>query len=425
MARKLPALRSSKHAAATAAIIQRMPAPELVHPVPVEEIPAWTRAMASTFLGDPDGDGTARRIGLLTRDWEPERAWGAKAGGRFVATLRTDARSLTVPGAGTATNRRRGLLTQMLGESLTAARDRGDAASILIAAEWPIYGRFGYAPATLAANYVLRRGRPGATVAGDPSRLRQVERDEFAQLAPAVYERARRRRAGQLERDRRWWDRVLGGDGLEPSPDLPHNWLVHESADGPDGLLAWRETTGHFGLIPPYGRIDVWTLATATDAAYRDSWAYLSGIDVSDEIHLYNRPADEPARWLLHDARTLVMTEHVDFTWLRILDVPKALSARRYATSDELVLEISDDAKPSFVAGRYRLRDEEGTASCERTDAAPDLEITQTALASLYLGGFRLRQLAPESARESTPGALHRLDLMFSTSLAPWNATWF
>jgi Sterol carrier protein domain len=63
---------------------------------------------------------------------------------------------------------------------------------------------------------------------------------------------------------------------------------------------------------------------------------------------------------------------------------------------------------------------------CEATGRDPDLEITQTALASIYLGGFRLReQMLSGAARERTPGALTRVDLMFSTPLAPWNATWF
>ena len=50
----------------------------------------------------------------------------------------------------------------------------------------------------------------------------------------------------------------------------------------------------------------------------------------------------------------------------------------------------------------------------------------QRALASIYLGGFRLRELLLSGvATERTPGALARVDLMFSTPLPPWNATWF
>ena len=134
--------------------------------------------MATTFLNDPNGPDEQRHIDLLTRRWEPERAWGVRDRGRWVATLRSERRRFTSPGpeGGTcelsahaltnvtvaATHRRRGLMAQMLDGSLRDARQRDEPVSILIAAEWPIYGRFGYAPATLSADYVFRRTRPGA-----------------------------------------------------------------------------------------------------------------------------------------------------------------------------------------------------------------------------------------------------------------------
>jgi predicted acetyltransferase len=418
-----------------------MPA-ELVHPAPAGEIPGWARSMTAGFLGDPHDAAAQRRIDQLAREWEPSRAWGARDHGRWVATLRTETRTLTVPGDDTttrdvevdaltnvtvsATHRRLGLMRAMLEQSLQAAWQRGDPLSILIAAEWPIYGRFGYAPAVLSADYVLHRTRIGATVTGEPRRVRHVERDEFGDLAAQVYALARRRRPGQIDRSETWWNRVLGRDGYTPSPGLPHHWLIHESDDGPDGLLGWK-AQGDGGLIPPLGRVTVWDLAAASDEADRNLWAYLAGIDGSDEVHLPLRPVDEPARWLLHDARTLVMTQNVDFVWLRLLDVPTALSSRAYAVAGEVVLEVSDDDAGGFAAGRYRLCADGVSALCERTGDPADLELTQRALASIYLGGFRLPGLALGAGglRERTPGALARIDAMFATGLAPWNATWF
>jgi predicted acetyltransferase len=415
--------------------------PELVNPIPVDEAPAWARAMATTFLADPDGPQTARRIDLLTRSWDPARAWGVRDRGRWVATLRTEARSLTLPGLGdgtrdlwvdaltnvtvAGTHRRQGLMRRMLDGSLRAARERGDALSSLIAAEWPIYGRFGYAPATLSADYALRSSRPGATCSGDPTRVRQVERAEFGDLAPAVYAAARRRRAGQIDRDARWWDRVLGRDGYAPPDGLPHNWFVHDGDDGPDGLLSWQ-ASGHFGLLPPLDTVEVWDLASVTDIAYRNLWSYLSGLDGVDQVTLSNRPVDEPVRWLLGDARTLVMTQQVDLLWLRLLDVPAVLAARRYAVPGEVVLEVIDEDAPGFASGRYRLSADGDEVVCLNTDQDADLEITQRALASIYLGGFRLWELRLSGvATERSAGALARVGLMFSTPAAPWNATWF
>jgi predicted acetyltransferase len=415
--------------------------PELVHPVPADEVDPWARAMVATFLGDPDGPGTRRRVELLTRHWDPARTWGVRDRNRWVATLRTEQRALSLPGAGaetldlavdavtnvtvSATHRRRGLMSRMMEESLTEARDRGDAVSILIAAEWPIYGRFGYAPATVAANYAFRRSRRGARCAGDPGRIRQVERDEFGAAAPAVFAAARRRRAGQVDRDADWWNRVLGREGYPPSEGMPHNWLLHEGEAGPDGLLAWKATSD-WGLIPPLASAEVWNLTAATDAAYQDLWAYLSGLDAIDDIRLDDRPVDEPVRWLLDDARTLVMTRHVDFLWLRLLDVPAALAARRYAVPGDLVLDVIDEDVSRFASGRYRLTAEGDEAACAPASGDADVEITQQALASIYLGGFGLSELQLSgAAQERTPGALNQLGLMFSTPHAPWNATWF
>jgi predicted acetyltransferase len=357
-----------------------------------------------------------------------------------VATLRTVPRTITVPGAdGTtellsadaltnvtvaATHRRQGLLSRMLGASLAAARDRGDPVSILIAAEWPIYGRFGYAPAVLGTNFALYPRRAGGTVVGEPICVRQVDREAFGSLAPGVFAAARRLRAGQVDRDQPWWDRQLGLGGYPRDPKLSPNWLVHEGANGPDGLLEWTATR-RFGLSPPLGAVKALGPYAANEIAYRDLWAYLSGLDGVEEIVLANRPADEPVRWLLGDARTLTLTGQSDFLWLRLLDVPAALAARRYASAGELVLEVVDGAEPS-VAGRYRLSADGDGAQCEPTAADPDLTITQSALASAYLGGSPLRARAIDGAvTEERTGALTRADAMFGTPLMPWNATGF
>ena len=397
--------------------------------------------MASTFLGDPHAPVIERRIEELRRGWDPARSWGVRDRGRWVATLRSEARTITVPGLGaatrelsadavtnvtvSATHRRRGLMRGMLGGSLAAARERGDAVSVLIAAEWAIYGRFGYAPATLSTDWTLHRSRAGAAIAGDLSRVRQVERAQFAEVAVEVYAAARRGRAGQIDRGRGWWERRLSRDGTSPGQELSHNWLLHDGDGGPDGLLAWSATRG-MELLPPLGTVEVADLAAATDAAYVDLWAYLTGLDGVDLVRLPDRPIDEPARLLSGNGRSVMLDSQVDSLWLKLLDVPAALAARRYAIGGELVLEVADDAIEVPVAGRYRLRADGDEVRCEATDRDPDVTLTARALASIYLGGFRVHEHAAAGAiAERTPGALHRLSAMFATDLAPWNATPF
>ncbi len=413
-------------------------APEIVHPVPAEEISGWHATLAATFLGDPLGPTAAAWTTNLRRDWRPERVWGARDRGRWVATLATLERTLTVPGVDGATevlradaltaatvaptHRRRGLLTRMLEASLRAARARGDAVSILIAAEWPIYGRFGYAPATFGARQILHRSRPGSEIAGDVTRVRHVDADEAYALAPAIFAAARRGRAGQVDRDGRWWARAFGRDGYERTEDPPHNYVIHDGEAGPDGMLGWSATR-QGGLVPPRGAVKVSGAPQASNAAaHRDLWAYLSGLDGVDEVEC-DGAIDDPVRWLLPDARTLLTAETSDFMWLRLLDVPAALGARRYAVPGELVLEVRDATAVS-VAGRYRLRADGETVRCAPTDAAPELTVAQTALASAYLGGVSLReQRIAGTVAEHAAGALQRADAMFATALAPVNWT--
>ena len=63
-----------------------------------------------------------------------------------------------------ATHRRRGLLTAMLTRDLADSVERGEIVGALIAAEYPIYGRFGYGPAVETRRPRGRRPRsaPGA-----------------------------------------------------------------------------------------------------------------------------------------------------------------------------------------------------------------------------------------------------------------------
>ena len=415
--------------------------PQLVNPVAQQEVDGWARAMASTFLRDPHGGEMGRWLDDLQRRWDPPRSWGVHDGGRWVATLRSEPRTITVPGLGAATreldadaitnvtvsptHRRRGLMRGMLGGSLRAARERGDAVSVLIAAEWAIYGRFGYAPATLSADWTLHRSRAGAAIAGDLTRVRQVERNAFGEVAAAVYAAARRGRAGQIDRSVGWWEWFLGRDGVSPGQPLAHNWLLHDGDDGPDGLLAWTATRGA-DLLPPLGTVEVADLAAATDAAYVDLWSYLTGLDGVDLVRLPDRPVDEPARLLSGDGRSVTLDSQVDSMWLKLLDVPAALAARRYAIAGELVLDVVDDAIEVPAAGRYHLSADGDEVRCAPTERTADVALTARALASIYLGGFRAHELAAGGAiAELTPGAVHRLGIMFTTPLAPWNATGF
>src|SRR6266568_2816148 len=103
-------------------------------------------------------------------DQDLSRTLAAMDGQRVVGTLYSFAAPLTLPGGAQVptdaiaavsvlpSHRRRGLLTQLMHADLRAAYDRGDVAAILYPSEYPIYGRFGFGPATERADYTLDRG---------------------------------------------------------------------------------------------------------------------------------------------------------------------------------------------------------------------------------------------------------------------------
>src|SRR6478735_1852982 len=178
-----------------------------------DEHEAWTDAMMRGFLMEP-------RPGLaeLNRPHQDlSRAWAAFDGTSIVGTLRSFASEVTVPGGALVssaaltnvtmrpTHRRQGIMRRMIEPDLTAARERGEPVGMLIAAEYPIYTRFGYGPSTDHATYTV----DARTVSFTVEALGTVEIVDNATLrreAPALYERFRRRTPGAIERNEHWWD---------------------------------------------------------------------------------------------------------------------------------------------------------------------------------------------------------------------------
>lgn len=413
---------------------------EVLNPIPVAEVASWVSASATALLQPTSGDDFVRRVERRSRNWLPERAWGVRDRNRWVANLASEARWLTIPAGATgtrdipadaltavgvaATHRRRGLLRRMITSSLAAAKDRGDAVSILIAAEWPIYGRFGYAPASVGCDYLLRPRRSEPLLSPPAGVLRTVDADELTPIARGLFGTARLLRPGQVDRHDPWWARRLGQDGYATTEPEP-TWILHEGAAGADGMLGWT-VRRDFGLNDNLGEVEVLDFVATGDDAYRDLWAYLCGIDAVEAIVLRGRPVDEPIRWLLRDGRALAQQTVSDFLWVRLLDVPAALSARGYAVPGRVVLDVVDGAVSGYGAGRVLLEAGAEDAMCVRSDEPADLRIDQRALAAIYLGGHRLRAVAfGGGVEELSPGSLDRVDAMFGTNLAPWTQTGF
>lgn len=412
--------------------------------VEADDIVPWFRTMRTTFLMDATAPSESAQQ-FLRKNWgDPSRRFGAYERGRLVATLATFPTTISVPGGATTavvaadaltmvtvagTHRRRGLLTTMLTQSLTNARDRGEPLSILRAAEYPIYGRFGYAPASYAATFrVDLRRSPRLVVRSDGVTISHVEPADLIAPGQLVYDAVRSTDHGHIARDPEWqWARSLGLEGLEPEAGgVPHCLVAQDASGQPVGFLTW--TPGNFD--GPWYEADVpvrvHQFMASTADGYRALWEYLLGLDLVGQIELVERPVDDPIQYMLDDGRAAQPRRTFDTTWVRLLDVPGALSARTYACSDSLTLEVVDE-DGGFASGTYVLDGGPDGGSCRSAPGATaDLRLSQRALAGLYLSGRTVWSWQTAGlVDELRPGAAARLENMFAHARAPFNATPF
>ena len=405
--------------------------PEIRHPA-VDDAADLMRTVNTSYLGPETEDAGRARFWLEHVRPDLDRTWGAFDRGRAVGSLRSLPFELTVPGGRTvpadgismvsvaATHRRRGLLTGMMGAAQAAAADRGDPVSILIASEWRIYGRYGFGPATEAAEWTVDKLRAQAPPpAGE---LEYVPAAELRALAQPAYDRMRRLRAGGLDRPEARWDRDFGlvhAEGADP--DWDGRAVVHRDPAGEvDGYLRYHSDWG--SVLDNTLTID--ELVAATDGAYADLWRFALSVDLVTRVVARARPVDEPLPWLLADGRFARQTDRYDKLWLRVLDVPAALTARDYLAPGRVVLEVVD--KAGHAAGRFALDAGPDGAACAPTTASTDLTLPVTALGCAYLGGHRLGALAAAGlVDEHTPGALRTADRLLGTDRAPWSTLHF
>jgi predicted acetyltransferase len=212
-----------------------------------------------------------------------------------------------------------------------------------------------------------------------------------------------------LDRPGPWWDARLDDPESRRKGAQPLQALVV-----PDGyaLYAVRADRDEQG---PAGEVTIRELVAATPVARALLWEFLLDQDLTRTIAWPLAPPDEPL-WLMVSDPDAVRVALGSSLWVRLVDLPGALSARSYAADPDVVLDVSDAFCP-WNAGRYRL----AGGLCERTDAEPDLALDAAALASAYLGGTLLSELAAAGrVAELRPGALARASAALRGDVAPW-----
>ncbi|TQN43942.1 putative acetyltransferase [Blastococcus colisei] len=401
-----------------------------LRPASPAEWPDFLQAMTGAFGETPTGPYLDSPSPVA----ELDRSLGLWEDGRVVATSGIYSRELSVPGAVVPcagvtwvtvapTHRRRGVLTAMMRRQLTELHEQErEPVAALWASEHTIYGRFGYAPATvrapLAGPTARLRLRPDVDLG--TGRVTLVDQAAYRPAAVAVHEKVRRFVPGNMARDDRWWDRLL--------LDLPEHrhgatalrFLLHTEEDGTvTGYAAYRMKENWTDTGHPDGTLTVEEVRALSTPAYASLWQVLLSIDLVSTVRVQRAFPDDPVRHLVTDARALTGPVR-DGLWVRLVDVGRALSARRYPAPIDLVLEVRDRFCP-WNTGRWRLSGHPAGAYCGPTDRDPDIVLGIEEVSAAYLGGTSLATLqAAGRVTEISPGAVTLAATAFRWPVTPW-----
>jgi predicted acetyltransferase len=417
-----------------------------VRPVTEAELPEWDRALRTGFLRPPAAG--AEQLEARRHEFVPGRLLGAFDGGRCVATFRSFDQEITAVGGApvradavsnvtvSPTHRRRGLLSRMMARDLAAAKERGDVVATLIAAEYRIYGRYGFGPATTTTEWTVDVPRAGLDprrpVPEDGGRIDLVDGEDVRKLGPELHERLRRTQPGAVSRTGLWWQLHTGAVNMSGAPWTEPFHAVYRSAAGEvEGMVCYRADDRWGDAKQPLNTATVDWLLGVTPAAERALWRYLCSIDWITTVKSGRRAPDDLLPHLLPDPRAARITTQADWLWVRVLDVAKALETRTYGAEGTLVLEVVDRwgiPRPSGdgsggepTGGRWRLEAGPDGASCTPTTESAHLVLDVAELATLWLGDeSAVRLAALGRVREERAGAARLADALLRTSRRPW-----
>jgi predicted acetyltransferase len=388
-----------------------------------DDLIAAANVFRAAMIGFPPMSGL--RPGQITELLEPGRTVGAFVGGQLVGTADAVTSRLTLPGGAIVghaavthvgvlpSHTRQGVASALMRHQFDDIAARGEVVATLRASEATIYGRYGYGVAsssqTMEVQTARARLRPDVQTGG-PVRL--IDTSQAWDVLPRIYAENRPSRPGTIDRPAVWWQgsRLRG----ESSPGAAYV-AVHGEPGAETGFVRYRPTDTERWFVSDQRTIAVEDFFAPTPEAYLGLLRFLLGLDLIDRVVFWMLPVDDPLPWLLADRRAVRVTAVHDETWLRIIDVPAALSARRY-TGDGAVTIAVNDALLRRNSARFSI----DSTGAEPTDRPAQLEVDVEGLSAVLLGGTTWRDLAVAGlARAHDPAALAVGDQLFAWPVAP------
>jgi predicted acetyltransferase len=369
--------------------------------------------------------------------FEPERSFGFQVDGRWISTCGAYSRTLTVPGGSVPvaavtvvtvqpSYRRRGLLTEMMEHQLRDISDRGkEPIALLWASEAAIYGRYGYGQASPRLRLTGRTKTTGFRPDVDlgAGSVGEVERDEAIPIIKQLHQQLLPDRVGALNRDDNWWVVKWHDPERWRQGASGYRFALHYDRRGrPDGYVAFRVKTNWES--DSGGEVIINELDAVAGSARAALWRFVLDLDLVRRFSVDGAPMDEPLRYLVHDLRS-VKAELEDGTYARLIDVPRALEARRYLTDLDVIIEVQDSLL-THNNGSIRLQAGPEGASVTASRRKADLIMNVRELSAIYLGGTPLAALARAGlVTERTKGAAQATAAAFAWSQPPFCPDFF
>ncbi|PJI93774.1 GNAT family N-acetyltransferase [Luteimicrobium subarcticum] len=357
-----------------------------------------------------------------------------------VGTIAGWVAELSVPGGATVpslavsavtvapTHRRRGIARALVEGELRTAASLGVPVASLTVSESPLYGRYGFAAAAAVTSWRIDPQRAG-WVAPDPAgRVDFVPRERWRELAPALHERVRPGVPGELAAPAALWD-TLAGTRPDAKDAAKIRAVQHTDADGVvRGLLVYTVDENPDDYARSTATVSY--LLAETPDAYAALWRFVLDLDLIGEVRASELSVDEPLLWMLADQRA-AHVEVVDHHYVRVLDVPVALAARRYGAPGVLALDVTDPL--GIAAGHWLLTvgdDGRGTVEERSSDDVPAgavrVALGVTELSAAYLGGVSVATLAAAGrVHTSGTGGAQRAAQMLGWHDAPRLTYWY
>lgn len=390
-------------------------------PATKDEIAAAGKQIDHAF-NEEGGEGFGVRPEWSLFAFDGERI--AATSGAYPFQMDFDGQELACAGVTIVTTepeyRRRGLVRELMTQTLHQAKDQGKPVAALWASMGAIYQRFGYG---LASNFNFYRIDPRDAVFREKTPVagyvRRFDAETALPLIKDIYARSIKDKTLTVNREDYFWDAMY----MARDKDKRHFAIYFDDNDQPQGFAAYRQKSFRRTESGPDILLSIGDFIWLDMECYRGLWNYFCSYDLAGRLEFQFVPDDDPAPQLLIEPRRLNRRAS-DGIWLRVVDVPALLRERGYSLGGTATLTIKDDDLCPWNNGTWTVRAEGNGAKAHVEEGGPDwsaLRLNINTLASLASGHTTASQLARIGKIECVDAAaLRAADALFSTVHRPW-----